>query len=491
MDMQRVGRSVFGIDGRRNVMTENHFDLAVVGGGPGGYAAAFKAADLGLKVALIDPEDNPGGVCLYRGCIPSKALLHVARLKKEAEEASKIGLIFGKAEIDLDKLREWKNSVVKELTSGLGQLSKQRKIEYIKGYASFSDDHILDITGNKKIDEISFDHAIIASGSQAITLPNVDPKMNNILFAEKALEIEELPEHLLIIGGGYIGLEMGTVYQSFGSKVTIVEMTSGFIPGADPDLTKVYHDSNKDFFEDLLFETKVTDIQESGNGLRVNFQDKKGNKDSKEYNKVMIAIGRKPFTKNIGLEKIGIKINKQGFISVDKQRRTSIDNIFAIGDVAGEPMLAHKASHEGIIAAEVIAGNSSIFEPRAIPAVVYTDPEIAWCGLMEHEAKDQGRKVKVVKFPWAASGRAKTLGRKDGLTKIIIDPNSERVLGMAIVGPHAGDLIAEGALAIEMAAVATDLMLTIHPHPTLSETVMEAAELFYGSSTHKFRKNGH
>jgi dihydrolipoamide dehydrogenase len=466
------------------------YEVVVIGGGPGGYAAAFKAADLGKKVAIIDPEDNPGGVCLYRGCIPSKALLHVARQKKEAEEASEIGLSFGKPKIDLDKIRNWKNKVVKDLTTGLGQLSKQRKIDFIKGYGSFSDEHTLKISDNKEIDQVSFKHAIIATGSKAVSLPGIDSEMKHILYAEKALDIEEMPERLLIIGGGYIGLEMGTVYQSLGSKVSIVEMASGFLPGADTDLVKVFSDSNKDFFEDVRFDTTVKGIRKKKNGIEVVFENKKGGKTTEEFDRAMIAIGRKPVTENLGIEKIGIEVEKTGFIAVDNQRRTSLGHIFAIGDVAGEPLLAHKATHEGIIAAEAIAGHASYYEPKAIPAVVYTDPEIAWCGLMEMEAKNQGRSIKVVKFPWSASGRAKTLGRKDGLTKMIIDPETERILGVGIVGPQAGDLISEGALAIEMAAVAADLALTIHPHPTLSETVMEAAELFYGSSTHKFRRIG-
>lgn len=468
----------------------NRFDVAVIGGGPGGYAAAFKAADLGLSVALIDPEENPGGVCLYRGCIPSKALLHVAHLKNEAAEAVEFGLEFGKPKVDIQKISRWKNTVVRELTAGLGQLLKQRKIVHIRGLASFLDQHTLKISESDETDKVVFNNAIIATGSRPVPLEGIDPSDSNIMYAEKALEIQDIPERLLVIGGGYIGLEMGTVYQTFGSKVTIVEMSDGFMPGTDPDLANLFSKSKEGFFENVRFNTRVTAISSGKKGIDVTLEDKSGKKEQQQFDKALIAIGRMPATDGLGIGKLGIETDDGGFIEVDEQRRTSIPHIFAIGDVAGEPMLAHKATHEGIIAAEAISGHSSYYQPKAIPAVVYTDPEIAWCGLTEQEARRQGREIKIIKFPWSASGRARTLGKKNGLTKLVIDPETGRILGMGIVGFQAGDLIAEGVLAIEMSAVATDLAFSIHPHPSLSETVMEAAELFYGSSTHHYRRNG-
>ena len=462
------------------------YDVVVIGGGPGGYAAAFKAADLQLKVALIDPEKNPGGVCLYRGCIPSKALLHLVKLKKEAEEAKKIGLEFGKAKVKLDKIREWKNQVITQLTSGLGQLSRQRKIDYIRGRAQFKNEHTLVVDNDKK-QEVSFSNAIIATGSRAIGLPNLDVDSEKIMFAEQALDLKEIPKSLLIIGGGYIGLEMGTVYQMLGAKVTIAEMTETLMPGADSDMIGVYNKSNKGFFQEVMLDTKVVDMEEAGNKMQVTFQSKENQRESQGFDKVLMAIGRKPNTGKLNIQSLSIDTDDKGFIKVNAQRKTSVPHVYAIGDVAGEPMLAHKATHEGNIAAETIAGNKVAYEPKAIPAVVFTDPEIAWCGLTENEAKKQGKKIKVLKFPWAASGRAQSLGRKDGLTKLIVEPDTERVLGVGIVGTQAGDMIAEGVLAVEMAALASDLALSIHPHPTLSETIMEAAEQLYGSSTH-FKK---
>ncbi|MFW5687875.1 MAG: dihydrolipoyl dehydrogenase [Bacteroidota bacterium] len=462
------------------------YDVVVIGGGPGGYAAAFKAADLQLKVALVDPEENPGGVCLYRGCIPSKALLHLVKLKKEAEEAKKIGLDFGKAKVNLDKVREWKDQVITNLTSGLGQLSKQRKIEYIRGFAEFKDEHTLEINNDQK-QKISFKNAIIATGSRAIAVPDLNADSDRVMFAEQALNLEEIPESLLVIGGGYIGLEIGTVYQLLGARVTIAEMTDSLMPGADPDLIRIYSKTNKDFFSEVRLNTKVIDLEESGNKVLITFQVKENQHESQGFDKVLMAIGRKPNTENLNLQSVSVDTDEKGFIKVNKQRKTSQPNVYAIGDVAGEPMLAHKATHEGIIAAEVIAGANIAYEPKAIPAVVFTDPEIAWCGLTEVEAKKQKKEIKILKFPWAASGRAQSLGRSDGLTKLIVEPETERVLGVGIVGLQAGDMIAEGVLAVEMAALAKDLALSIHPHPTLSETIMEAAEQLYGSSTH-FKK---
>ena len=471
-------------------MAENNkdqYDVAVIGGGPGGYAAAFKSADLGLRTALIDPGKNPGGVCLYRGCIPSKALLHLVKLKKDAEDAKNFGLDFGKPKIDLKKIRGWKDDVVTSLTSGLGQLTKIRKIDHIQGYGKFVDDHTLSVSGKEKR-QIRFKNAIIATGSEPVSLPGVDAGSGRIIFAEQALNLEEIPGSLLVIGGGYIGLEMGTVYKHLGSKVTIAEMTSGYMPGADPDLVKVFAKHNDGFFDSVKFNVKVTELKETKSGIKATFEHKEKKKETASFDKVLIAIGRKPIVAGLNLEKVKVKTDKKGFILVDPQRKTSAGHIYAIGDVAGEPLLAHKATHEGQIAAEAIAGKNSVFEPKTIPAVVYTDPEIAWCGLTESEAKERGMDVKISKFPWTASGRAKTIGRSDGLTKMVLDKKTERVLGVGIAGTQAGDLISEGVLAVEMAAVAADLSLTIHPHPTLSETVMEAAELFYGSSTHIYRK---
>jgi len=461
--------------------------LVVVGGGPGGYAAAFLAADLGMDVALIDSDVNPGGVCLYRGCIPSKALLHAAKTLSESKDAKDFGIEFAPPKIDLDKLRGWKDAVVQKLTSGLGQLSKQRKVKYIQGHATFKDSSTLQV---KKVDgseeTIKFDHAIIATGSTPIKLPHV-PDSSRVLDSTTALELENIPKSLLLVGGGYIGLELGTVYAELGSEVSVVEMMPTIIAGADRDLASVLEKRLKKTFKSILVGTKMSKVEETSDGLKVTFEDKDGKSSTQTYEKILVAVGRKPNSKNIGLENTKVKVNDKGFIEVNAQRQTSDPTIYAIGDVAGNPMLAHKASHEGRVAVEAIAGHKVAFEPIAIPAVVFTDPEIAWCGLTETEAKQQNREVEVVKFPWGASGRAMTLNRTDGLTKLIIDPKTERILGVAIVGPGAGELIAEGVLAVEMGAVVADLKLSIHPHPTLTETLMESAESFFGQSTHIHR----
>jgi dihydrolipoamide dehydrogenase len=461
--------------------------LVVVGGGPGGYAAAFLAADLGLNVTLIDLDVNPGGVCLYRGCIPSKALLHAAKVLSESREAKDFGIEFAKPKIDLNKLRAWKNQVVQQLTGGVGQLCKLRKVKYIQGYATFTDSHTLQI---KKVDgsqqKLTFETAIIATGSRPIALPFA-PKSPRILDSTTALEIESIPKTMLIVGGGYIGLELGTVYAALGSEIDVVEMLPQIMTGADRDIAAIVEKRLKIIFKNIAVSTKVTQMEETKTGIKVSFEDKDGKASLKEYEKVLVSIGRKPNSDNIGLDKTRVTVTKQGFVEVNAQRQTSDPSIYAIGDIAGQPMLAHKASHEGRVAVEAIAGHKVAFEPQAIPAVVFTDPEIAWAGLTETEAKAQGRAVEVAKFPWAASGRAITLNRTDGLTKLIIDPQTERILGVSIVGPGAGELIAEGVLAIEMGAVAADLKLTIHPHPTLTETVMESAEAFFGQSTHVYR----
>ncbi len=462
--------------------------LIVIGAGPGGYAAAFLAADLGLKVTLIDNEKNPGGVCLYRGCIPSKALLHVAKVISESEEAKTFGVEYSKPKIDLKKMRSWKDEVVNKLTSGLGQISKLRKIDYIQGSVKFLSDNSIELTReNDSKETINFDNIIIATGSNPSRISSLDINSPRVLDSTSALEIEDIPKSMLIIGGGYIGLELGTVYATLGSKVTVAEMLPGILNGADNDLLAVLQKKIKSLFESILVETKVASLEEVKTGIKVIFEDNKSQRTEKVFDKVLISIGRKPNSKNLGLENTKVEIDNKGFIKVDNQLRTSVKNIFAIGDVAGEPMLAHKASHEGRVAAEVIAGHKSAFEPKAIPAVVFTDPEIAWCGLTENEAKEKNIEISVAKFPWAASGRALTIGRADGLTKLILDPKTERILGMGIAGPGAGDLIAEGVLAVEMGANATDLKLSIHPHPTLSETIMEAAEVFFGQSTHMYK----
>jgi dihydrolipoamide dehydrogenase len=459
--------------------------LAIIGGGPGGYAAAFLAADLGLEVTLIDLEPNPGGVCLYRGCIPSKALLHVAKVINEAREAKAWGVSFSDPKIELDKVRAWKEQVVGKLTGGLGQLSRQRKITYIQGRAEFTDTRTLRIRKQSGETQLKFQNAILATGSYPATLPNISLNSPRLLDSSSALEIQDIPKSLLVIGGGYIGLEMATVYASLGSQVTVVEMSEGLLPGVDRDLVSVLSKRMEGALHAILLKTKVAYLKEETNGIQVRFE---GAEESKQiFEKVLVAVGRKPNSAIPGLEHTQVEINERGFIQVDLQRRTTDPAIFAIGDVAGEPMLAHKANHEGRVAAEVIAGHRVLFEPQAIPAVVFTDPEIAWCGLTEIEAKQEGRPIQVARFPWAASGRAATLHRADGVTKLVIDPETEQVLGAGIAGSGAGELIAELVLAVEMAAVASDIKLSIHPHPTLSETVMEAAEVFFGQSTHLYR----
>lgn len=471
----------------KKIFLENR-KLIIIGAGPGGYAAAFLAADLGITTTLIDSQKNPGGVCLYKGCIPSKALLHLSKIISETSEAKNFGLSFGKPEIDLKKMREWKNSVVEKLTSGLGQLSKQRKIEYLVGNASFVNNKCIRFTANDNTTKnIEFENAIIATGSNPVYLNSLSGKSKNILDSTSALDINEIPDTLLVLGGGYIGLELGTVYATLGSNVTVAEMLPGLLSGADRDLVAVLQVRLKKLFSDIMLDTKVIEIKDLKKGSSVKFQNSDGNVIEKTFDKILISAGRKPNTQNLGLENTDVKTDEKGFIKTDLQMKTSAENIFAIGDVAGEPMLAHKASHEGRVAAEVIAGHKSAFEPKSIPAVVFTDPEIAWCGLTESEAKLQSRNFSVAKFPWAASGRALTLGRTDGLTKLIIENETERILGMGIVGTNAGDLISEGVLAIEMGANAADIKLSIHPHPTLSETIMESAEVFFGQSTHIYR----
>jgi dihydrolipoamide dehydrogenase len=461
--------------------------LVVIGAGPGGYSAAFLAADLGMEVAIVEKEINPGGVCLYRGCIPSKAFLHAAKIISEAKHAKAFGIEYNEPKIDITKLRDWKKSVVSKLTGGLGQLTRARKIKYFQGEANFIDSNRLKIKkADGSIEEIDFKNAILATGSRPTVIPNL-PKSPDIWDSTTALDLENIPENLLVVGGGYIGMELGTVYHELGSKVSVVEMTPGLLPGADRDLSDVLYKRAKGLFAKFMLETKVVKMESSANGISVTFTDKEGKEFKEEYNKVLVSVGRRPNSENLGLENTKVKLTSRGFVEVNGQRQTTDPNIYAIGDIAGDPMLAHKASHEGRVAVEAIAGHKVAFEPQAIPAVVFTDPEIAWCGLTEIDAAKAGLEVTVVKFPWAASGRALTLDRTDGLTKLIIDPKTQRILGVGIVGVGAGEMIAEGVVAIEMGAVAEDLKLTIHPHPTLSETIMETAESFFGQSTHIYK----
>ncbi|HTR25325.1 MAG TPA: dihydrolipoyl dehydrogenase [Terriglobales bacterium] len=470
---------------------ENNSNLrvAVIGAGPGGYAAAFLAADLGMKVSLIDPEVNPGGVCLYRGCIPSKALLHVAKLLQEAEHAKNWGIEFAAPKIDVAKLRGWKEGVVTKLTGGLGQLAKQRKVTFVRGKAAFINSTTLKVTKSEAAGEetLTFDRIVIATGSRPTVIPSLKVDSSRLIDSTGALDLADVPKTLLVIGGGYIGLELGSVYATLGTKVTCVEMMPGLLPGADRDLVLPLHKRLEKLFSSIMLNTTVKSLKDEKAGIRVTLEGPDVKENEQVFERVLMSVGRRPNSEIPGLDKTKVKVNAKGFIEINEQRQTADSTIYAIGDVAGEPMLAHKAMHEGRTAVEAIAGHKVAFEPNAIPAVVFTDPEIAWAGLTETQAKEQGREISVAKFPWAASGRALTLDRTEGLTKLIIDPRTERVLGVGIVGVGAGDLISEGVLAIEMCALAADVGMTIHPHPTLSETMMESAESFYGLATDIYR----
>jgi dihydrolipoamide dehydrogenase len=462
--------------------------LVVIGAGPGGYAAAFYAADRGMNVTLVDPEKNPGGVCVYRGCIPSKALLHVADVITESAHAADFGVTFEKPKVDLDKLRDFKNKVVGQLTAGAGQVRNLRKIRHLQGMASFRDNRTLDVDlVDGKKETLAFESCIIATGSRPTTIPGLSIESPRLMDSTGALDLPDVPGSLLVVGGGYIGLELGTVYAALGSKVTVVEMTPGLLPGADRDLVNILAKRVTAMCDAVWLNTKVTGMKAGADAITVTFEGE-GFTGDKAFDRVLVSIGRRPNSQVPGLDRLKVEIDKRGFIVVDDARQTGEPGIYAIGDVAGEPMLAHKAAHEGRAAVDAIAGDRNVaFAPAAIPAVVFTDPEIAWAGLTETEAEKKGIKVAVARFPWGASGRAISLGRTDGVTKLVIDPQSERVLGVGICGPGAGELIAEGVHAIEMGATAKDLALTIHPHPTLSETVMEAAEVFFGHATHVYR----
>tara|TARA_B110000438_G_scaffold220314_1_gene213363 strand:+ start:3428 stop:4819 length:1392 start_codon:yes stop_codon:yes gene_type:complete len=458
----------------------NNKKIVVLGGGPGGYAAAFLAADKGMNVTLIDTGNKPGGVCLHRGCIPSKALLHIAHLINETKEAKTWGIDFGEPKIDLDGVRNWKNKVIDKMATGLTQLCKQRKVEFVSGKGNFKDSNTIEANGTL----YSFDHCILSTGSRpAQPFKNISP----LIDSTDALELKSIPKRLLVVGGGYIGLEMGSVYAALGSQVTIVEMTKDILPGVDRDLVRPLHHRIKNQFEAILVNTKVKDFESKGSEVSVTFENESGI-EQKEFDQALVSIGRRPNTENIGLDNTKVKLNDKGFVIANSQQKTEDPSILAIGDVIGGPMLAHKAAHEAKVAVEVLNGEKSDFNNRVIPAVVFTDPEIAWAGLTENEAHAQDTNVKVVKFPWGASGRAQTLGRGEGLTKLLIDPESERIIGVGLTGPGAGELIAEGVLAIQTQIKAKELALSIHPHPTLSETMMETAEVFYGTATHIYKK---
>jgi dihydrolipoamide dehydrogenase len=462
--------------------------LAVIGAGPGGYPAAFAAADLGRKVVLISADPRPGGVCLQRGCIPSKALLHVAKLLNEAREARHCGVTFAQPRIDLDRLRAWKDEVIDKLVGGIGQLANSRGVTVVNAFATFKDSHTLNLAHpDGKTSELKFENAIIATGSTP-AVPSVFQKNDpRVMDSTGALQLESVPGRLLVIGGGYIGLEMGCVYSALGSKVVVVEMTSGLLPGADRDLVRPLQKRLEGMFESILLDTRVDSLDVQKSAIVARLLTAEGKTLEESFDKVLVAIGRRPNSANLGLENTGVKVNPRGFIEIDSQCRTAEPHIHAVGDVAGEPMLAHKATREAKVAVEAMCGEPAAFDNIAIPAVVFTDPELAWCGITENQAKAEGRDVIIIRFPWGASGRAQTLARTEGLTKLIIEPGTERILGVGLVGAGAGEMIAEAVIAVETAAVARDLADSIHAHPTLSETIMEAAEGAIGQATHMYR----
>jgi dihydrolipoamide dehydrogenase len=464
------------------VREENHADLVVLGAGPGGYTAAFRAADLGKKVVLIERYAALGGVCLNVGCIPSKALLHVAKVITEAEETEHQGVAFSKPTIEIEKLRTWKDSVVSKLTKGLTALAKQRKVEVMHGIGKFISPHLIQVETANGIKSVSFEHCIIAAGSSVACIPDFPYDDPRLIDSTGALNLADVPKRMLIIGGGIIGLEMATVYDALGSSVSVVELMDQLIPGADADLVKPLHRRIQKRYEAIYLKTRVTRIESHDEGLRVTFTGEKS-LEPQTYDRVLLAVGRRPNGRNIGAENAGIHVNERGFISVDEQLRTNVSHIFGIGDIIGEPMLAHKATHEGKLVAEIIAGHKVTFDARTIPSVAYTDPEIAWMGLTETEAKKQGIDYERASFPWAASGRAIAMGREEGMTKLLLDKSTRRILGAGMVGVNAGELIAEAVLALEMGADMQDIGLTIHPHPTLSETILFASEIAEGSIT--------
>lgn len=462
-----------------------HADVVVLGAGPGGYIAAFRAADLGKKVVLVERYPALGGVCLNVGCIPSKALLHAAKVITEAEEMALQGIVFGKPQVDIGKLRSWKESVIGKLTKGLKALAKQRKVNIIQGTGKFATPHLIQIETAEGRKTVSFEHCIIAAGSSVTRIPGFPYDDPRLMDSTGALQLNDVPQRMLIIGGGIIGLEMATVYDALGSKISVVEWMDQLIPGADADLVKPLHRRIKKRYEAIYLKTRVTGIEASEAGLTVTF-DGENAPQPQTYDRILMAVGRRPNGHAIGAAEIGIQVNDRGFIPVNQQMRTNLSHIFAIGDIAGEPMLAHKASYEGKLAAEIIAGHKAIFDARTIPSVAYTDPEIAWMGLTEKEALKQGIDYEKAVFPWAASGRAISMAREEGLTQLLLDKNTRRILGAGITGINAGELIAETVLALEMGADMQDISLTIHPHPTLSETALFAAEMAEGTITDLF-----
>ena len=466
-----------------------HVSVVVLGGGPGGYAAAFLAADLGMQVALVERDERLGGTCLLRGCIPSKALLHVGRVLAEAREMEEWGITFAKPTLDVAALRARKDKVIATLTGGLAQLARRRNVTMVHGVARFLDSTTLEVApaaAGGASQRITFDHCILASGSRPARVPAFDIGSPRVMDSTGALELADVPESLLVVGGGYIGLEMGTVYAELGSKVSVVELTDTLLPGADRDLVKPLQQRLEKLFAAIHLRTKVARLEDTGAAVRVHFEGPDG-PFTQEFSRVLVAVGRRPNSDGLGLEHTRAVVNAKGFVEVDDRQRTADPHILAIGDVCGDPMLAHRASHQGKVAVEALHGEPAVFAPRAIPAVVFTDPEIAWAGLTEQEAAAAGRVVEISRYPWAASGRAHALGRTDGLTKILLDPETDAVLGVGIVGPGAGELIAEGALAIEMGCSARDLVETIHPHPTLGETVAFSAENYFGLATEIYR----
>ncbi|MBI5919873.1 MAG: dihydrolipoyl dehydrogenase [Nitrosomonadales bacterium] len=462
-----------------------HAEVVVLGAGPGGYTAAFRAADLGKQVILIEKHATLGGVCLNVGCIPSKALLHVAKVITEADEVSHHGVTFSKPEVDIDKIRGWKESVISKLTGGLKQLARQRKVQVVQGVAKFVSPNILEVETSDGVKTVSFDHAIVAAGSSVARIPGFPYEDERIIDSTGALALADVPKRMLVIGGGIIGLEMATVYDALGSKISVVELMDQLMPGADKDMVRPLHKRIEKRYESIMLKTKVNKIEALPEGLRVTFEGEQA-PEPQLYDRVLMAVGRRPNGRAINAEAAGLVVNERGFIPVDKQMRTNVPHIFAIGDIVGDPMLAHKAVHEGKVAAEVIAGYKSAFEALTIPSVAYTDPEISWMGLTETQAKAQGIVYEKANFPWAASGRALSMGRDEGMTKVLYEPTTMRILGASIVGSNAGELIAEAVLALEMGADMEDLALTIHPHPTLSETMGFAAEVAEGSITDLF-----
>jgi len=468
--------------GNLNPEPSLHAEVLVLGAGPGGYTAAFRAADLGKQVVLVEKHASLGGVCLNVGCIPSKALLHVAKVINEATDAAQHGVSFGQPQIDIDQVRSWKDGVVSKLTGGLKQLAKQRKVQVVQGTAKFASPNSVTVATADGEKNITFDSAIIAAGSSTVNIPGFPCDDPRLIDSTGALQLQDVPQRMLVIGGGIIGLEMATVYSALGSRISVVELADGLIPGADRDLVRPLQRRIEKRYEAIYLKTRVTQIEPQADGLRVSFEGDNA-PEPQLYDRVLVAVGRRPNGREITAEAAGVNVDERGFITVDQQMRTNVPHIHAIGDIVGEPMLAHKAAHEGKVAAEVIAGHKSAFDALTIPSVAYTDPEIAWMGLTETRAKAEGIEYEKASFPWAASGRALSIGRDEGATKLLLDPQTRRILGAGIVGVNAGELIAEAVLALEMGADIEDLGLTVHPHPTLSETLGFAAEMAAGTIT--------